>query len=85
MIKNILEESKEMQKEMNRIMYARAKQNNSKGRSELVKDIDLENKMMKMGANSAKEAKKFLEQELMEAHPDRYIDTKKENSLLFDM
>ena len=76
-IKQIMEESKEMLNKINKELYWRTKAINTKVRSELVINEDLENQIIRIGANSVKEAKHALRQELMEAHPDRYIDLQK--------
>lgn len=63
-----------MLNKVNKELYWKTKAINTKVRSELVVNEDLENQIIRIGANSVKEAKKALRQELMEAHPDRYID-----------
>jgi hypothetical protein len=44
------------------------------GHSELEESQTLEDRIIKQGANSVKEAKAILRKELIDAHPDRFID-----------
>ena len=76
-IKQILDKSKAMRSDITKMIYEATKNIDKKQRSELVIDQKLEDALLHLGANSFKEAKHTLRNELIEDHADRFIDNKK--------
>lgn len=73
-VKAVLDESKKMQRETNHEIRMMSQNRKQGGRSELEESQTLEDRIIKQGANSLKEAKAILRKELIDAYPDRFID-----------
>ena len=66
-----------MQAQIEKEIYEKSKEVNVKHHTEMIVDQELADQIIALGAKSAKEAKAILRKELMDAHPDRFIDHEK--------